>query len=79
MGRLERGLARGTREREEKRKRRKTRGLERERMRRRRCYDDDSGTPPPWDLSPFTAVEIRSPMLLIYRYLDTYTLTGVVF
>lgn len=46
---------------------------------RRRWYDDDPTTPPPWDLSPFTTVEIRSPTLLIYRYLDTYTLTGVVF
>lgn len=36
-------------------------------------------TPPPWDLSPFTAAEIRGPTLLIYRYLDTYTLAGVVF
>lgn len=37
------------------------------------------GTPPPWDLPSFTAAEIRGPTLLIYRYLDTYTLTGVVF
>lgn len=51
----------------------------REGKRRKRRYDDDPRTPPPWDLSPFTTVEIRSPTLLIYRYLDTYTLTGVVF
>lgn len=36
------------------------------------------GTPPPWDL-PFTAAEIWGPTLLIYRYLDTCTLTDVVF
>lgn len=37
------------------------------------------GTPPPWDLPSFTAAEIWGPTLLIYRYLDTYTLTDVVF
>lgn len=47
--------------------------------RRKRCHDNDPRTPPPLDLPSFTAAEIRGPTLLIYRYLDTYMLTGVVF